>query len=663
MAKQRLRFKDFSGGLSDDTKQGPKNSASSALAIDFRRSAAQAGLLRRLVKESGSVITTEIHDAVRVYNGDVYLAGGTFLYKRTASANGGSGTWSAIAVSAGVYDLDYRPDLETLFLYGTSTISEYGPLKSLSTPTLKSNKYTNYTIITQTGTGGSWGVLSTIDETQKFEFIAKKDPIASFTVKILTRTVGGWQFTVHDEANNIITQAGSGGTTTGDVTFPVTGSRYRVGTKYHLHITSSSPATNTIQTGAANSLATADIKVNADRMVDSSSIIYPNPYRHATYQSGATTYFCNERYLGQWEILSNSDNSADGYDPCKLIFPANYLTCGITEYSEYLVIAAGVKENSDTGDTRGSSGMLFFWDKVSEFYNFAIPVQQGVPEGVYNYNNAVYFIASGMLMRWAGNDIETVYQFPGVDDFGTGGADAPQVDNALRAPRHAMTSWKGLLLVAFPYLTANALIEYGVYSFGRQKSFMPNAIGQDYLISTGSGTVKFNPATSPDTPITSMSMLKAFGNNLLVGWRDYISGATTYGVDKLNDASPFATDAIWRSLWFDNSDPDILKTPIALKITFEPLQAGCEVTPLVQYDRSDVDVFGIASDGTSTIKATQGNVDVVLPLEVSDKFYEIMVGYNVTGNGTDDVRINSVTLVFDDNRENTEATKDRRATD
>jgi hypothetical protein len=661
MAVQRLRIANFSDGLSDDDKIGQKHAAGSATAIDFRRSPAQAGLLKRLVKESGTSITSEIYDAVRVRTSEIYLASGSKLYKRAAGTNGGNGTYTDTGVSVSqLRDLFYREDLDSLFCITQAEIGEYSKIASGS-PSFVGGKYTDWTSFTQTATGGAYTIPTALAEAELISFVCSGEPLRNLVFRMVTKTGAPTiTATLHDGANNVIASASvsTGSISAGaDITFNFATTRLKIGNTYHIHLVSS-VAGNTILTTATNTLPLAQCSITARRLID--SIISFDPYGHAAYTAGAITYICNERYLSQWEILNTSTNSMDGYEPHKLIFPSNFHTIKCAEYSEYLVVACAIKESSDTTDTRGSRGMLIFWDKTSTFYNFAIPVPQGVPQSLFSYNNALYFIASGTLYRWAGNGIETVYQFPGVDEFGDTAADAPQIDNYLQAPRNAMTVWKGLLTIIFPYTTANTLVEYGVYSFGRAKSYLPEAVGQDYLMSTGTGIVQFGTGPSPDVPITKFTYIGAFGTNLLVGWLDLVGGVSTFGIDKLNDACGFATAANWNSLWFDNGDPDVLKTPLAVKITCEALQANCTITPFIMYDRDYTQLTGTKAG--QPIQAIAGDTDIVLPLDSADGFYEAAFGWNVVGSGVDDVRVRSLTFKFDDNRQNTNATEERHGT-
>lgn len=134
MADQRLHLKNNAGGLSDDDTYGPHNSFSEGEGINARLSPAYITLQRALQKESGSVVTTEITDAVRVEsnNGDVFLAGRTKIYKRSPGSNGAAGSYEVHSQDSklvDVQDLDYRPDVDTLMLIDTQMIHELAQIR------------------------------------------------------------------------------------------------------------------------------------------------------------------------------------------------------------------------------------------------------------------------------------------------------------------------------------------------------------------------------------------------------------------------------------------------------------------------------------------------------------------------------------------------------
>jgi len=91
-------FKRFDGGWSTGNKLGLANSQAYTEALDFRKNPSQLTVLPKLGKESASVVTDLVTNAVMVTDGSIYSIGdsGNF-YKRTTA-----GSWSLIgSASAG----------------------------------------------------------------------------------------------------------------------------------------------------------------------------------------------------------------------------------------------------------------------------------------------------------------------------------------------------------------------------------------------------------------------------------------------------------------------------------------------------------------------------------------------------------------------------------
>jgi hypothetical protein len=200
-----------------------------------------------------------------------------------------------------------------------------------------------------------------------------------------------------------------------------------------------------------------------------------------------------------------------------------------------------------------------------------------------------------------------IFEFPGVDEFSaiSGG---PSTEVYLRSTRIGMAMVANSVIIGFPYATANNNVKIGIFGYGQSKGFMPTAISFDSLLSTGHDTVQLDTSTNPDTPITGITLVKNFGNNLLVAWKDMVSSAITYGVDYLNDTSTVATSGKWAGMWFDGGRADKEKTAEAIKIVFaSALPAGCTVTPRIRYNR-DAEASYINGDTT----AVAGDTEVLL---------------------------------------------------
>jgi hypothetical protein len=657
MAVQRLKFRNFSGGLSDDTKIGPANSASELQAADFRTSPALISFLRQPQQENDITLQSAIFDACNDDQGNIYFAADQYVYQRAPSTKGSGAAYTEIIDTGdSIRDLFFRADLRALFLIGSHGISEYSPVGVGFSPVLSADKYGDYDMVTVTATGGEYPVPAVLTESELLSFECTGEPVQDIFVRCVTKAVGTWDldWELHDAANTVLqtgTVASTDITAGEEIDFAMA-ERLAIGSTYHIHVFSATPGT-TLQTDATNTFPVASIRVRARRLVDSDAT---TGYGHRTIAISNFHLICNERYVAKWEILSTADNSMDGYEPHRLTFPSNYRSIGFATYSEYTAIACAIDNRADTTETGTSLGTIFFWDNTSSTYNFALDVPFGAPNSLFAHDNALLFECKGIWYRWAGNEFTTVFQFPGTDSFLKGDDDdAPSADFILRAPRIGMAVLDGLVEIAFPYQTSNQLTEYAVYSFGHNKSSLPMSVGKDYLLSTGHTSVQFDN----ETPFTGYTMLKKFGESLFICWQDLIGTDFTYGVDVLNRLSPYSRGLRWRSLWFDNDDPDIEKTPLALKVTFRPLPADTTVTPYILLDRDETPVYVNDVNG-EPIKAGEGEMDVVIPLDAQNGFYEIMVGFDVVGAGVDQVYITSGTFKFDDNRNNTQATESRR---
>lgn len=686
MAVQRLVIKNFSSGTSDDDTLGPKTGFSESTAADIRTSPARVMLHQELTTEASgaSFKGPRTYDSARLSNGNVYFANGGFLYKRTPGANGAVGTYDEETDSSGnhiaAFDLDYRPDRDALFIYGPNSIHELSPLSN--SPTYKINKYSYYSFFsnsTTTSTTNTYTLPTTFEEAQDqtdntnaIDFTCTKEPLSHGTFIVDTPGTGDWIFTLHDNANQTVatqTIPNADLPKAGDViTFShfVGTRRMTIGADYHVHLTTTTGTSN-VAVGTADDLRTAMCALYADRLVT-----VPASVGHPTKQFGEDTYFCNERYVGQWEILDLlGGNTSDGFDPHHLILPPLYTSIDIDVYSEYLAIGCSIDDSIENVGLRplgnGGEGAIVFYDGTSDTFEFVLPIPQGAPQALFTYANRLFFIAGGRLYTWAGHSLYSfvdgtiieVYEFPGINEFIPGNSgDAPKVDVFLSAARHAVTVYKGLLTIGYPFQTANTNIKIGIYTFGSTKAIAPESTTFDYVTCNNTMSTGFETGTSPDTPATGISLVDAHGGTLLVGWTNGLGG-TGSGIDRVNETSLYATNGDWRSFWFDNNSTDVSKTPTAVKVTCEPLPAGCSITPTIEYDHSGTELTGTDSDD-NPFMATEGDIDVVFPLDSNDNFYAARFGFNMASSEGNQIRITSVTFKFDDNANNTLATEEHR---
>lgn len=666
MAIQRKVFQNFDFGLSDD-ERGPEGSFSVGRQIDSRSVPGRLIPNRKLTKESGSVVVSEVHDMVRVSTGEIYGAGGSEIYLRTPGANGAAGTWSlhsSDAALVGVRDFDYNPDLDKLFAFDETEIHELYNVSG--TEAWDYSKYSNYLVLNQNDgtTANAYTLLTSVTEgaANIITFTCTAEPLYSVTFNVDAKGASGdWVVTIHDGANRTV-----GTATVAFANVPAAGSdiefifstpiRLKVGAEYHIHLHATA-GTHAVHTATASDLSTADVSTKANRLVNTGE------FGHFTLQYGPKTIFCNEHYIGEWEVIDTSDNATAGFDPHRIVLPPECIGVGGAVYNQYVAVACGIRRGSDSTNTKMTNGVIFFWDGVSPNYEFAIEVPNGAPFGLFAQDNVLYWTCEGQLYRWAGGDVEMIFEFPGQRFFfeETGG---PTTELYLRGARRCITNWGSLLKVGYPHTVANSLFEIGIFSWGRVKRGMPQTTNFDNIISTGNRTTAFNTATSPDTPITGITCIKRFGSNLLVAWKDYSSGVV-YGVDLYNVIQPSAAPAdageeencLWLSPDIDGGRPGYKKTALRVIVEGSIGNDVDKITPYIRYDGGQADETGEEFMGVD-------NSHTLVSMELHHRFRTCRVGFIMRSNDSsitalaDFPQVGSVTFEYDDNTEEDDASED-----
>lgn len=640
MAVQTIVFRNWSGGLSDDQKFGtaPNMFAEGTNSVDFRTQASLLKLNRQSVKESSTTVDTPVLDAVRVANGDIFLAGETKLYKRAAAADAGQGTYSAPVTStfSNVYDLDYIKDLDTIYCIDKTSIHSYYPISG--SPSLSANTFTDYLVSSIDNSGSSYTLPTSISESALKSFIADADPITAIGVEVNAKGTGNWTLTLHDATNTLIASAtilNASVPASGFVDFTFsTPARVRKGFTYHIHLTVSTGTSSVVST-APGDLSTASFRYYTSRLIQTANYV-----GHPVLQVGNKSLIGNERYLAEveWGVTFDSD---------RLTFPADQVVIGLAQYNEYTAIATARLSNAD-GTAQANpygSGYIYLWDNVSVFYNFVIEIPDGAPFSLTSHKNILFWEAAGRLQRWAGGDIETIYEFPGVSDF-SGSADPPKVDFFLRTHRGGAV-YRNLLHVGYPFESANLNTDIGIYTYGQMKGTMPIAVGYDYKASHGQTAPRFNTSTTPDSPRTGYFMLKSFGSFLLASWRDYNSG-DVYGVDFISQSNTRATSARYISTIVDGEKPHKEKTALKISIKCNSLPADATITPFIINDRAgSITEQGVLADVTI---GDNGDVDINFPIKSEYcRFYECQVGFDIATTSGANVEVVSMAFEYDDN--------------
>jgi hypothetical protein len=337
----------------------------------------------------------------------------------------------------------------------------------------------------------------------------------------------------------------------------------------------------------------------------------------------------NGRYLSVWENLGEATPSNSAWLRQGLVFPPGYEVCGIEKFNEYAVIAV---ERTTTGTNTPQDGIIFYWDGLSTAagiangynYNYFTPIPEGSPQGIKVFNNALHYTASGddYVITSVAATPEKYRKLPYAEGVYTVNNNQTQVYPYTKTVRN------GILLSAWPSITTNADIPYGVYSWGKVDYTQPNSFGYSYIISTGSK----NYSISNNLTI---GMVKNFGSILHISWRD----GSAYGVDVVDANSTPAAYATWESLILDNSIVTKEKQATYVEASWPTIQDGVSIVLKYSINRGNwVYSSGATSNAAGGFsnanlwspdgKAGYGRLDIGTG-SVEERYNELQVGVDI----------------------------------
>lgn len=658
--KKAVVFSSFSGGLADDARVGIKNSFSYSQGLDVRSSPSQMSVLPGMAREDSGVVKDLILNEVMAANGIVYAVGSLgYLYKRTVA-----GVWSEIGkLDSGTAGLDYRYDTDALYITGNKSVSFLNPVTGVGAPTLIPNKYsvsystydnsinTGFNVAAfQSGSALAATLQTTFTETSTSlrYFQTDIEPLNKISVFIVAKGTGNWTLTLHDGLNNVL---GTATVTNASLTSGVfndfiftssTNGQVRVyiapnARTYHIHVTST-VADGSVSSLVSNDLSTCDLEVWADRMVQTNSGFHPID-RFLQYE-----LIGNGNYISAWEPISDPPTNAE-WQRHRLTVPSEYECVGLDHTNEFSIAAFG--KTTTNGAQIPQEGLLTFWDGLSDTYNYDVPIAEGTPQGLHVYMNVAYYYAGGAW--WAITSPTTqpvkMKQLPGsITRFS--GAAAPITMNP-----YAATVQNGIQLLAWPSITTNTSINFGVYSWGALNKNYPAVLTYDYLISTGSK----NYSASNNL---QLGMVKAFGDTLHLSWRDdQGSGTPTYGIDVVNNASLPVAYAVYRTLIFDNGYAAKRKLANFIEAYFPLLPANVTITLSYTFDEGLVYEIDPVSYSITTLWQGLDSYARFDTTKTSSgvpggEFREIGIQVEIRSNGaTAPAAVQAVGLVFDDQKE------------
>jgi len=647
-----LVYDSWVGGQAVDKKEGQANSFADSQALDFRKSPSQMSVLPGLTRSDNGAVSDLVQNEVMISTGEIYSIGSSGnIYRRATN-----GTLSLFGNTgqSGTFGMSYRQDQDSIYITGTTavsaitTVSTTPSLQPLyyaeSQSTYDNSSQAGFNVNSdQSGSTKTTALQTTYTEgapTQLRYFQTDIQPISKIGVFAVVVGTGDWTLVVHDGLNNqlgtvTVSNANLIANDWNYFTFS-TPIQVNVGPNnaqtYHFHLTST-VADGTVSSSTTNDLATCDMQLWANRLVQTTNGIHPMQ----TFQQFET--IGNGRYLSTWEPLGDPVPSNTEWQRQKLSFPPGYEVCGLTVFNEYLAIAT----ERVTSAGNAQDGIIFYWDGLSDTYNYFTKIPEGSPEAIHEYENALYYVANGtwyIITSVAATPVK-VRRLPGSENTYTSS------DTRTKVYPYVATVRNNIHLLGYPSTTANTEIPYGVYSWGKVDDSQPYSFGYSYIISTGT------TAVTGSNNLT-IGMVKNFGSVLHVSWRDDSSGVTTYGMDVINGSSAPASFAKWESLIEDLGFVTKQKTASYIEAKWLTIQDGTEIVLKYSINRgswvyserfSNSNLYSV-DDETGFARFDIGDSST------ESRFYEIQVGVDIYNDSTvtSPPIITGVSIIGDDNR-------------
>lgn len=588
MALKAAVFQTFVGALATDTKYGIKGSSAYLQGFDVRTSPSQMSVLPAATLEDSNVVSDLILGEVMTTDGTIYAYGDAGnIYRRATT-----GKWSNIGqLSSGCGGIDYRVDTDSIYLTSNKTVSSITGVVN-STPTVQPDVfaasvslYNNSTNAgfnvnaNQSGGAQTYVVPTTILESQPNQRFFQTDiePVSKISVFVVAKGTGDWTLRLEDGQDNVLGTATIANANVkpgqfndfvfssapnGQVRlYPAPNAR-----TYHIHVIST-VADGTISTAAAQDMSSCDLQVWADRLV------YPRNGWHPMDRFLQYEMIGNGNYISAWEPITMPPTNAE-WTRAQLTLPMEYDCCGVGHTNEYFV---GAFEKTSTSTSSPQQGLIIFWDGTSPTYNYDVPITEGAPYGLHVYQNVVYYYAAGYL--WAMTS-PTTQPIP-VRKMPLSNTEFSGTNSPIRLYPQAMTTRRGIQLLAYPGTTTNTTALFGVWSWGATDKNFQQALSYNYAISTGTQ----NYSSSNNLQI---GMVKSFDDLLHISWRDTLNGG--YGIDKVDNTVVPAGIAVWQSLVVDNGYAGKYKGAEYVEAYYS-LPAGCTLQFAYQLNSSGIWVY------------------------------------------------------------------------
>lgn len=647
MAQKAFLYTSWIGGQAVDDTVGQANSFAKSQSIDFRKLPSKISALPRTRRADDNTVTDLVQNEVMIESGATYSIGSAGnVYTMNTSYEWG--LFGNIG-SNGTFGIVYRQDQDAIYIAGTDSVSSITTVSTApnlnvkyygeSQSTYNNTSQAGFNVNSDQSDGDTTTAIATsyVDDVtaQLRYFQTDIQPISKIGVFISTKGTGNWTLTLHDGLNNslgtvTVTNANLNSNAWNYFEF-TTPPQVNVGPNnaqtYHFHLTST-VADGTVRSTETNDLASCDMQLWADRLVNTVNGLHPME----VFQQ--FTCIGNGRYLSVWENLGQADPTNTAWQRQKLTFPPGYEVCGLSVFNEYLAIAT---ERVTTGNETPQDGIIFYWDGLSDTYNYFTKIPEGSPEALYQYDNSLFYTASGSkyIITSVAATPQKVRRLPGSENVFTSSNIQTQV-----YPYSATVRY-GVHLFAWPSVTTNTDIPYGVYSWGQVDYSQPLSFGYSYILSTGS-------QYKTDSNNLTIGMVKNFGNILHISWRD----GSTYGVDVVDAESTPAEYAYFESLKEDNGIVTKQKQALYVEAKWEPIDDGTEIALKYKIDDEDwVESERYSNANKYPVDNTVGYARFDIGTDqVGERYYEVQFGLAIYNDETvvNTPVISGVSLIVDD---------------
>lgn len=654
MGKRVLPIDSLLGGEGEDKKVGVKDGFWKSQNIDFRSKASRWSLLPRSVKESASVVTTAVQDAVRVPDGSIFFMGGSKIYRRNKEAQGGLGTYTEIIDAGdGLESADsavYNKDRNKIYIPDGAVIHTIDEPDNATTSTDFNDSQIGNVLDYEVDSGASniYTLPTSISEaaTARLEWQPEIEPLIQVALYLVTKGAGDVTVTIHDATNatiatKIVTAASLTAGAWNIITFD---SNARLYVKpnartYHVHATVAS-GTTTVRCSTTSNFSTARVRTYAQRLV-------PGVY-HPVMSYLQYVVIGNERYISLWEPITD-DPTKQEFEQHRLKLPSDYKVIGLSEWEEMLVISAKKTVSSDYGSddwgVDANEGLLLFWDGTADTYNWFKKVTDGAFESIYSAGGLLWGYINGVLHVSSGDLPIPLKSMRGVEDF-VNTNDQHDDDVYLQAPYKAMTMHKNIVHMGFPFLSVNDSVIPAIYSYGSRQKDYPEAFGLSYTPSHGDSTIEYDTTTTPDTPLSGITYLGRFGANMFSAWQHGASDVQTFGIDVIKRSNEPSATGYVELFEFDDGLPHKQKQAIDFIATYESLPVDATITLQYKIDHETNWKDGIAS-GDVTAEPDKKKIT----LHIEKLFHTIDLKCVVTNGGNGSPLMKSLEFMFDDRSE------------